>query len=113
KDLVESIHYRPSAATAVSHSLDSLPPEHQSIAAAIANGYVKVKGPEVQALKKNDKARLLDATYDYVRYQSEADGWPREFSAALSHQLPSTRSVIDDAPPIAPGPGPAVPYCLR
>ena len=108
KDLIESIHYRPSAATAVSHNLDSLPPEHQSIAAAIANGYVKVKGPEVQALEQNDKARLLDATYDYVRYQSEADGWPREFAAPLSHQLLVTRSGIDDAPPIAPVPEPEV-----
>ena len=40
--LVESIHYRPSAATSVAHSLDSLPPEHRTIAAAVANGYVDV-----------------------------------------------------------------------
>jgi len=108
KGLVESIHYRPSAATAVSHNLDSLPPELQTIAAAIANGYVKPDGPEVQALNPNDQARLLDATYDYVRYQSEANAWPREFAAPLSHQLLVTRSKIDDAPPVAPVPEPEV-----
>ncbi len=32
--LLESIHYRPSAATSVAHSLDSLPADHQTIAAA-------------------------------------------------------------------------------
>src|SRR5690554_7873228 len=63
--LVESIHYRPSAATSVAHSLDSLPPEHRTIAAAVANGYVDVNGPEVRELEKNDRAQLLDATYDY------------------------------------------------
>ncbi|MBJ6136868.1 DUF4105 domain-containing protein [Marinobacter litoralis] len=108
KDLVESIHYRPSAATAVSHSLESLPDEHQTIAAAIANGYVKVGDPEVQQLPAGDKARLLDATYDYVRYQSEADNWPREFAAPLSHQLLVSRSRIDNAKPIPPVKEPTV-----
>src|SRR5690554_3630977 len=106
--LVESIHYRPSAATSVAHSLDSLPPEHRTIAAAVANGYVDVNGPEVRELEKNDRAQLLDATYDYVRYQSEARGWPREFSAPLSHQLLVSRSRIDDVQEIPPVPEPAV-----
>ncbi|MDP4547346.1 DUF4105 domain-containing protein [Marinobacter sp. MDS2] len=108
KNLVESIHYRPSAATAVSHSLESLPDDHQTIAAAIANGYVKVGDPEVQQLPVGEKARLLDATYDYVRYQSEADNWPREFAAPLSHQLLVTRSQIDNAKPIPPVAEPTV-----
>ncbi|RMJ04446.1 hypothetical protein DOQ08_01767 [Marinobacter litoralis] len=108
KDLVESIHYRPSAATAVSHNLESLPDEHQTIAAAIANGYVKLDDPEVLNLPPGEKARLLDATYDYVRYQSEADNWPREFAAPLSHQLLVTRSRIDNAEPIPPVPEPTV-----
>ncbi|MBR9870370.1 MAG: DUF4105 domain-containing protein [Gammaproteobacteria bacterium] len=108
KDLVESIHYRPSAATAVSHNLESLPDEHQTIAAAIANGYVKLNDPAVQKLPPGEKARLLDATYDYVRYQSEADNWPREFAAPLSHQLLVTRSRIDNAEPIPSVPEPTV-----
>ncbi|MFV8570081.1 DUF4105 domain-containing protein [Marinobacter sp. SBS5] len=108
KDLVESIHYRPSAATAVSHNLKSLPDEHQTIAAAIANGYVKLNDPEVQNLPSGEKARLLDATYDYVRYQSEADNWPREIAAPLSHQLLVTRSRIDNAKPIPPVAEPTV-----
>ncbi|QBM19185.1 hypothetical protein MARI_33300 [Marinobacter sp. JH2] len=108
KDLVESIHYRPSAATAVSHNLESLPDEHQTIAAAIANGYVNVDDPEVQNLPSGEKARLLDATYDYVRYQSEAANWPREIAAPLSHQLLMTRSQIDNTKPIPPVAKPTV-----
>ncbi|WP_323751696.1 DUF4105 domain-containing protein [Marinobacter sp.] len=108
KNLVESIHYRPSAATAVSHHLDSLPDQHQTIAAAIANGFVQLDAPEVQNLRSGEKARLLDATYDYVRYQSEADNWPREFAAPLSHQLLVTRSRIENAESIPPVAEPAV-----
>ena len=106
--LVESIHYRPSAATSVAHSLDSLPPEHRTIAAAVANGYVDVNDPEVRELDKNDRAQLLDATYDYVRYQSEAEGWPREHAAPLSHQLLVSRSQIDGAEELPKVPEPEI-----
>uniref|UniRef100_UPI003562DBAB Lnb N-terminal periplasmic domain-containing protein n=1 Tax=Marinobacter sp. TaxID=50741 RepID=UPI003562DBAB len=108
KKLIESIHYRPSAATAVSHNLNALPAEHQTIAAAIANGYLKLDAPEVKALNNGDKARLLDTTYDYLRYQSEADAWPREFAAPLSHQLLVVRSSIQNAQPIPAVPTPIV-----
>ena len=103
KDLVSDVYYRPSAATSVAYSLASLPDDHQTLAAAIANGYVTPSADEVQELPSNERARVLDATYDYVRYQSEADGWPREFAAPLSHNLLIARSDIDQAPaPEAP-----------
>ena len=104
RGLVEDVYYRPSAATSVSHSIDSLPDDHQTLAAAIANGYVAADAPEVKALKDKEQARVLDTTYDYVRYQSEADGWPREHAAPLSHDLLRQRSRIrgvaaQDGPP--------------
>lgn len=104
KDLVREVNYRPSAATRVSHSIDALPDDHQTLAAAIANGYVAADAPEVKALNDEKRARLLDTTYDYVRYQSEADGWPREHAAPLSHELLRERSQIrgvagQDGPP--------------
>jgi len=95
--LVDSIHYRPSAATSVAHSLNSLPSAHQTIAAAIANGYIDIDGPEIRDLDKNERAQLLDASYDYVRYQSEAEGWPRQQAAPISHKLLVSRSQIDNA----------------
>lgn len=94
RSLVEEVYYRPSAATSVSHSIDSLPGDHQTLAAAIANGYVNADAPEVKALNDEEQARVLDTTYDYVRYQSEADGWPREHAAPLSHDLLRERSRI-------------------
>jgi len=106
--LLESIHYRPSAATSVAHSLDSLPSDQQTIAAAVANGYVTVNDQEVRELTKDDRAQLLDATYDYVRYQSEAEGWPREHAAPLSHQLLVARSQIDDAEELPDVPEPEI-----
>ncbi|WP_166263223.1 DUF4105 domain-containing protein [Marinobacter caseinilyticus] len=95
KDLVQAVHYRPSAATGVSHALNQLSDEDQTLAAAMANGYVKVSDPEVTQLPPDRRARLLDATYDYVRYQSEAEGWPREQAAPLSHDLLTARSRIE------------------
>lgn len=96
KELVEEVKYRPSAATTVTYSLDNLPAAHQTLAAAVANGYVAVDADEVSRLPARERAHLLDATYDYVRYQSEADAWPREHAAPLSHELLRTRSQIDD-----------------
>lgn len=107
-DLVESIHYRPSAATSVAHSLNALPDEHQTLAAAIANGYLEVDGPELVKLDRLERARILDATYDYVRYQTEAEGWPREHAAPLSHQLLVARSQIDEADTVSEVPEPEV-----
>lgn len=98
KDLVSEVYYRPSAATSVAYSLESLPEEQQTLAAAIANGYVEPEAREVQQLTPRQQAHVLDATYDYVRYQSEADGWPREVAAPLSHNLLMARSNIDAAP---------------
>jgi hypothetical protein len=94
KGLVEDVFYRPSAATSISHSIDSLPDDHQTLASAIASGYVAPDAAEVQALSDEKQARVLDTTYDYIRYQSEADGWPREYAAPLSHALLRERSQI-------------------
>jgi len=104
RGLVDKVFYRPSAATSLSHSIDSLPRDHQTLAAAIANGYVDADAPEVRALSDEERARVLDTTYDYVRYQSEADGWPREHAAPLSHNLLRERSrlrdvAVQDGPP--------------
>lgn len=76
KGLVEDVNYRPSAATSVAHNLSNLPSAHQTLAAAIANGYVDPGSEEVLALKPRERAHVLDATYDYVRYRSEVDDWP-------------------------------------
>jgi hypothetical protein len=108
RNLVSEVYYRPSAATSVAYSLDTLPDGHQTLAAAIANGYVAADAPEVRSLPPGERAHVLDATYDYVRYKSEADGWPREIAAPLSHDLLRERSRINGvAPPEAP-PEPAV-----
>ena len=108
KGLVSNVHYRPSAATSVAYSLDSLPDDHQTLAAAIANGYVAANSNEVTSMAPEQRAHVLDATYDYVRYKSEADGWPREIAAPLSHDLLRARSRIDKVPPPERPPQPAV-----
>ena len=107
KDLVNSVEYRASAATAVSYSLGSLNPQQQILAAALANGYLQPDSPELMVLNEADRAAVLDATYDYVRYQTEADGWSRDFAAPLSHSLLRQRSKLSASPPELP-PTPSV-----
>ena len=108
KNLVKNVHYRASAASAVAHSLSALPPSSQTLAAAIADGYVKPDSDEVLALPPEERAHVLDATYDYVRYRSEADGWPREIAAPLSYNLLRARSMIDGIAPLEQPPEPTV-----
>ncbi|MDY6798063.1 MAG: DUF4105 domain-containing protein [Pseudomonadota bacterium] len=108
RNLIESIHYRPSASTVVRHRLGSLPDDQQTIAGALANGYLSVDSPEISRLPETEAAALLDATYEYVRYQSEAEGWPREFAAPLSHKILVERSQIRNTPQPDPVPRPPV-----
>lgn len=108
KGLVEEVNYRASAATSVAYNLSNLPRAHQTLAAAIANGYVDPSSEEVQALRPKERALVLDATYDYVRYRSEVDHWPREVAAPLSHKLLRERSKIDHVAPPEPPPEPSV-----
>ncbi|MGM0569935.1 DUF4105 domain-containing protein [Marinobacter sp.] len=108
RDLVESIHYRPSAATRVSHALSELSPDERQLAAAIANGYVALDDEEVKSLPHSARARVLDATYDYVRHQAQAEDWPRDFAAPLSHDLLIARSRLQEQPSLSPPPRPEV-----
>jgi hypothetical protein len=100
RDLVANVTYRPSSATQVSHALGSLNSDERQLAAAIANGYVQVDDSEVQALTASSRAKVLDATYDYVRHQTQEEDWPRDFAAPLSHDLLVARSKLDDKPAI-------------
>lgn len=108
RDLVAEITYRPSSATQVDHTLGTLNPEQRRLAAAIANGYVEVDDPAVTALDNRTRARVLDATYDYVRHQAEAESWPRDYAAPLSHDLLIARSRLDDKTTIEPASAPEV-----
>lgn len=108
RDLVKDIHYRPSAATQVSHSLAELEEDERQLAAAIARGDISVQDEAVQALPPAARSRVMDATYDYVRHQAQAEGWPREFAAPLSHELLIARSQLQDQPAIPPPPVPDV-----
>ncbi|HTN34016.1 MAG TPA: DUF4105 domain-containing protein [Marinobacter sp.] len=108
KGLVSSVNYRPSATTSVAYSLSQLSDEQRTLAAAIANGYVKPDDSELRKLGAEERAHVLDATYDYVRYQSEAEGWPRETAAPLSYGLLSERSKIDGIAPPGTPPAPTI-----
>ncbi|WP_148864164.1 Lnb N-terminal periplasmic domain-containing protein [Marinobacter fonticola] len=107
-DLVASVHYRPSSATVVEHYIDQLPPDHRTLAADLASGDLSVNAEAIQSVPPKERARILDATYDYVRYQTQEEGWSRERAAPLSYDLLRARSRIEQSAPLAPPPEPAV-----
>lgn len=100
RDLVARVTYRPSSATVVNHALGELTTHERQLAAAIANGYLPVNHEQVKALPPASRARVLDATYDYVRHQAVEADWPRDFAAPLSHDLLVARSRLDAQPSI-------------
>ncbi|WP_336365861.1 Lnb N-terminal periplasmic domain-containing protein [Marinobacter sp. C2H3] len=108
KGLVSHVRYRPSASTTVAYELDHLTDDQQAIASAVADGYVKPDGQELASLPTTARAHVLDATYDYVRYQSTEEKWPRELAAPLSRQLLVARSHIDGVKPVPKPPAPPV-----
>lgn len=100
-DLVSSVNYRPSSATVVQTYLDQLPPEQRELAAGLADGEITVEDPRVSALPRDEQAHVLDATYEYVRYQTQAEKWPRERSAPLSYALLKARSQLGHEEPLS------------
>jgi hypothetical protein len=108
RDLVANVHYRPSAATTVRYHLDQLPEAHHELAAELAEGNRAVDDPAVTSLAPGERAHLLDATYDYVRYQAQEGDLPREQAAPLSYELLRVRSKIDHAQALDDPPTPTV-----
>lgn len=106
KSLISEVGYRPSAATAVSYALDELPEDQQALAAELANDDLKPGAIAGKLPSTAQQAAVLDATYEYVRYQSEAEEWPREQVAPLSHSLLLARSQLPQTstPPSPPEP---------
>lgn len=107
-DLVASVNYRPSSATVVEHYIEQLPPDHRDLAANLAYGEQSVESETIKSLPPEARAHVLDATYEYVRYQAQEEGWPRDEAAPLSYDLLRARSQIDEADPLREPAEPAV-----
>ncbi|MCH8499437.1 MAG: DUF4105 domain-containing protein [Marinobacter sp.] len=108
RDLVADVHYRPSAATVVAHYIQQLPAEQRKLAHALAYGRLTPDSPTMQALSPREQADLLDAAYDYLRYQAMAGKLFREQAAPTSHQLLMARSRLREPPALEQPPVPAI-----
>lgn len=108
KGLVASVHYRPSSATTVSYHLKQLPEADQRLAAQLTRGLITVDDPAVSDMPPEQRAHLLDATYEYVRYESEEGDLSRKKAAPLSYKLLRARSKIDNAEALSDPPTPKV-----
>ncbi|MBC7193375.1 MAG: DUF4105 domain-containing protein [Marinobacter sp.] len=105
--LVDNVTWRASQFSKAKHLIARLPEDLRNLSLDIAGNRVDpADSPAYQSLSIDNQALLLDATYEYIRYQSEAGGIPRQISAPLSHRLLSARSRLDNATPTLNPPAP-------
>ncbi|PIE43174.1 MAG: hypothetical protein CSA50_06805 [Gammaproteobacteria bacterium] len=102
KSLVESVEYRPSSATVLKFKLSQLTPEEARINQQIINGELDANQVLDLSLSDLQKARILDSTYDYLRYITTERELPREKTAKTSHQLLLARSQLEISKPLVP-----------
>jgi hypothetical protein len=111
KDLVESIHYRPSAATSLSFQIDTLNDAQKNtlfriIEAPDSEAFTDDSFWQDSGLTIEQRVQVLDTAYDLVRYRVIEDKLPRDPYAAQSFRLLKLRSQysIKSNPPAIPEP---------
>jgi len=106
EDLVESIHFRPSAASKLSYQIEQIPSDEQSLTYQLAHGAIDPDAPEIGNLLPSSRAAVLDAAYEYLRYLSDSGMLARSEAAPRSHDLLVARSRIagQPQPPEPPAP---------
>ncbi|MDX1693995.1 MAG: DUF4105 domain-containing protein [Ketobacteraceae bacterium] len=108
KDLVKAVGYRPSTSTLVQSQIQQLSQQEQHAVLAL----VRERQPVQEVLKtfpdKTTRARILDTSYEYSRYDTVSAERSREETAALSHRLLMARARLGQQPSLPPPQAPAV-----
>ncbi len=66
--LLESVHYRPSVATALEHKVQQLTEDQQLLAWRLARGQIKLNHEHLIKLDTPTQAAIISLAYDYLRY---------------------------------------------
>ena len=105
-NLIEKVRYRPSMATQLEHKINTLPEHFHQMALTIAKPGVDLNTAEFKSLSTTDQSAILEAAFDYQRYQAQQQQTPREDAAKHSLMLLKQRSQLPpDSPyPVIPEP---------
>ena len=108
KELVANVTYRPSTSTTVKSQVSQLTDIEQSVMLNIALQATSIE----DAIKDIDddlsKARVLDAAYEFTRYDTVLSKRTREETAKLSHKLLLARSALGKQTAFESPPAPSV-----
>jgi hypothetical protein len=100
-NLIEEVHYRPSMATQLKHKVNILPENFHQIALTLAKPGADLNTAEFKNLSPIDQSAILEAAFDYQRYQAQQQQTPRQDAAQHSLTLLKQRSQL---PPDSPYP---------
>ncbi len=106
KSLVESVAYRPSSATIMNYKLNQLTPDEAKIAHQIINRDINAGHVLDLSISDLQKTRILDSTYDYLRYITTEQKLPRGATAKTSYELLLARSKLGNNRPFTAPPRP-------
>ena len=95
--LVESAVFRPSAQTELRFRLDQLGDGERDLVDELARGEREPGDPALDALEPANRARVLDAAYEYVRYLMTSHDMSGEEAGSRSLRLLRARSLIEVA----------------
>ncbi len=68
-DLIESVMYRPSISTQLRNAIHQMSPDQQQFAERIVNGRLAPNSTELNLLPVQQRAQVLDFSFDYLRYR--------------------------------------------
>jgi len=101
-NLVESVRYRPSPATRLRHELRALGRRERRLVREIAEGKRELEDEELSSLADPQRAAVLSAAYDWLRYSYLAGQVSEESSRGLSRQILIARSRLGPGSEEAP-----------
>lgn len=107
--LVADIIYRPSSVTEISNKISQLDQSEQSLVDDILHqGYNETNQQTLATHTPTSQAKILDTTFDYLRYQAIDEEQTHGDSASLSHQILIARSQLNAKSNLTPPPTPKI-----
>jgi hypothetical protein len=107
-DLVKKVVYRPASATRLRHRLAALSAEEKSLTQALANQQIALTDEGLQRQPVERRAAVLEAAYEYARYEYTKGRRDQTEAARQSRELLLARSQLAVPAQLPDIPTPAV-----
>lgn len=105
KGLVDNIEYRPSTYSMIAHQLAQLEPAEQTAIQKLVNTTTPLS-TLLTPFSDEQRARILDVGFEYIRYKTVSSKLTREQTAKRSYEILQARSGIKADANLSPTPKP-------